>query len=442
MWTAAVGLTTAAVSALALAPAVVAEESSPAPLIAAALPALPDRPAQPVTPAGVEAAVSGPLSGGALGSQVGVVVADGITGELLYSQAEEQPRVPASATKILTAAAVLAAFGVDQTLTTSVVREPDGRLVIIGAGDPSLRAGRNEPGIGATLENLAQLTAASLAAQGDSSPVRIGVDISAFSGPELAVGWDRADVSSCYVRPVVALMTNVAPGAPCRPGISPDLAAAGDFAGYLEAAGIAVEGDPERLTASAGAVAVAEVQSPPISALVEQMVLDSDNTGAEMLAHLAGGVMAGEASFAGGAEATSKVLTQWGVPTEGLVLDDGSGMSSDNRVAPATVAGVLHEAATPDRLPTLWPITSGLPAAGFEGTLAQRFSADVAGGGRGDVRAKTGTLVGVSALAGQVVTESGQLLHFVFLADATGSTAGARAQLDRAAAALAECGCS
>jgi len=371
-----------------------------------------------------------------------VVVSDGVTGDVLYARAQEQPRVPASATKILTAATVLAAFGVDETLSTRVVRDAGGRLVIVGAGDPSLRASRNDPGIGATLENLAQLTAAALREQGVDGPVGLGVDISAFSGPELATGWDQADVTSCYVRPVVALMTNVAPGAPCRPGISPDLAAAGDFATFLAAAGIEVQGEPERVTAPTEVTVVAEVRSPPMAALVEQMVLDSDNTGAEMLAHIAGGVLAGQPSFAGGAAATSKVLGEWGIPTDGLVLDDGSGMSSDNRIAPLTVAGVLRAAATPERLPTLWPVTSGLPAAGFEGTLAQRFSADVAGGGRGDVRAKTGTLVGVSALAGQVVTESGQLLHFVFLADATGSTAGARAQLDRAAAALAECGCT
>lgn len=395
------------------------------------------------TPAGVSAAVAPLLSGGALGSEVGAVVADAATGEVLFAQGELTPRVPASTTKILTATAALQQFGPDHTLRTRVVLQDGGQLVIVGAGDPSLRADRAEPGIGATLENLAQRTALALREQGRIEPVSISVDVSLFSGPELATGWGSGDVASCYVRPVVALMTTVPPAGACRPGTPPEFAAAQDFAGYLSAAGVAVaESDPQRVVVPADAPAVAEVSSPPMAALVEQIMLDSDNTGAEMLAHLLGGAALGDASFSGGARATADALTALGVPTEGLVLDDGSGMSEDNRIAPATIVGALRAATTPDHQGRLWAVSSGLPAAGFDGTLALRFSADVAEGGRGDVRAKTGTLLGVSALGGQVVTDSGQLLHFVFLADDTGPTAEARAQLDRAAAALAECGCT
>lgn len=410
---------------------------------AALLPGLSsDDAAQPATADGVSAVVQPLLSGGSLGDEVGAVVADGTSGEVLYAQSEAIGRVPASTTKILTAAATLRQFGPDHTLTTRVVLQGD-QLIVIGAGDPSLRADRDDPGIGATLANLAQLTAAELARENRTEPVSIAVDISLFQGPELAPGWDEADVSSCYVRPVVALMTSVPPAGECRPGISPEFAAAEEFAAFLGAAGVAVaDTPPQRVIAAPDAKGLAQVTSPAMAALVEQMMLDSDNTGAEMLAHLLGGAAVGDASFAGGARATTDALVVLGVPTEGLVLDDASGMSADNRIAPPTIAGVLRIATSEEHLGQLWALNSGLPAAGFDGTLAQRFSADVAGEGRGDVRAKTGTLVGVSALAGQVVTESGQLLHFVFLADDTGPTAAARAQLDRAAAALAQCGCT
>lgn len=408
---------------------------------------LPGLPAQAVeqgaTAAGVSAAVGSLLSGGALGSQVGAVVADAVTGEVLYAQSDAAGRVPASTTKILTAAAALQQFGPDHTLRTRVVLQGDGQVVIVGAGDPSLRADRDDPGIGPTLENLAQLTASSLGEQARTAPVSIAVDTSLFQGPELATGWGSGDVSSCYVRPVVALMTTVPPAGACRPGTAPEFAAAQDFAEFLTSAGVAVaDTPPQRVLVAPEATVLAEVISPPMAALVEQMMLDSDNTGAEMLAHLLGGAALGDASFSGGARATVEAVTALGVTVEGLVLDDGSGMSEDNRIAPATIAGVLQAATSAEHAGQMWALNSGLPAAGFDGTLAQRFSADIAGGGRGDVRAKTGTLTGVSALAGQVVTESGQLLHFVFLADDTGPTAAARAQLDRAAAALAECGCS
>lgn len=395
------------------------------------------------TSAGVTAAVAPLLSGGALGTEVGALVSDAATGEVLYAQGELIPRVPASTTKILTAAATLAQFGPDHTLRTRVVQAGGGQLVIVGVGDPSLRAERADPGIGATLENLAQLTAVALRAQGVSEPVSIAVDVSLFNGPQLATGWDSADVAACYVRPVVSLMTTVPPAGACRPGTPPEFAAAQDFAGYLSEAGVPVaETEPQRTVVPADAPVLAEVTSPPMAAIVEQVMLDSDNTGAEMLAHLVGGAALGDASFSGGARATQEVLTSLGVTTDGLVLDDGSGMSGDNRISPATIVGALRSATAPEHVDQLWAVSAGLPAAGFDGTLALRFGAGVAEGGRGDVRAKTGTLLGVSALGGQVVTESGQLLHFVFLADDTGPTAAARSQLDRAATALAECGCT
>ena len=63
------------------------------------------------------------------------------------------------------------------------------------------------------------------------------------------------------------------------------------------------------------------------------------------------------------------------------------------------------------------------------------------GAGRGLVRAKTGTLTGVSALAGTTVTRDGRLVFFALLADQVQSTLDARAALDAAAVALAACRC-
>jgi D-alanyl-D-alanine carboxypeptidase/D-alanyl-D-alanine-endopeptidase (penicillin-binding protein 4) len=75
--------------------------------------------------------------------------------------------------------------------------------------------------------------------------------------------------------------------------------------------------------------------------------------------------------------------------------------------------------------------------AGFTGTLSTRYT----DGAAGVVRAKTGTLTGVNALAGTVVDRDGRLLAFAFLAADTASRDPAQAALDRAATALAACGC-
>ena len=88
--------------------------------------------------------------------------------------------------------------------------------------------------------------------------------------------------------------------------------------------------------------------------------------------------------------------------------------------------------------PELRPILTGLPVAGFTGTLTTRYES----GAAGLVRAKTGTLTGVNALAGTVVDEDGHLLAFAFLATGTPNTPEARSALDEAATALAACGCT
>jgi len=57
------------------------------------------------------------------------------------------------------------------------------------------------------------------------------------------------------------------------------------------------------------------------------------------------------------------------------------------------------------------------------------------------VRAKTGTLTGVSSLAGQVVTADGALLSFALIADRSGDVGAAQQAIDRVIARLAGCGC-
>ena len=88
------------------------------------------------------------------------------------------------------------------------------------------------------------------------------------------------------------------------------------------------------------------------------------------------------------------------------------------------------------------PVLTGMPVAGFSGSLTFRFdSGDPAG--LGDVRAKTGTLTGVHGLAGTVTTTDGVVLGFVAIADKVKvpNTLEARARIDELAASLAACEC-
>jgi D-alanyl-D-alanine carboxypeptidase/D-alanyl-D-alanine-endopeptidase (penicillin-binding protein 4) len=175
-----------------------------------------------------------------------------------------------------------------------------------------------------------------------------------------------------------------------------------------------------------------------MSLLVERMLSRSDNDLAEALARAVALAQGEPASFAGAAAAVGAVLAGLGIT--GVDLDDGSGLSRSNRLQPASLTRLLARAGSEDRFA---PLLAGLPVAGFDGTLARRYRTGPGVPAAGVVRAKTGTLDGVSALAGLVQTADGRLLAFDLTADGVplGATRGAEAALDRLAAALASCGC-
>ena len=121
---------------------------------------------------------------------------------------------------------------------------------------------------------------------------------------------------------------------------------------------------------------------------------------------------------------------------------DGSGLSRDNRLSVAGLLEVLAASVDADQ-PLLSGVATGLPVAGFTGSLTFRFDVD-AGPGLGWVRAKTGTLTGVHGLAGTVTGRDGTPMLFVAVADKVRvpQTLFARARLDQIAAALAACRCA
>jgi D-alanyl-D-alanine carboxypeptidase/D-alanyl-D-alanine-endopeptidase (penicillin-binding protein 4) len=151
------------------------------------------------------------------------------------------------------------------------------------------------------------------------------------------------------------------------------------------------------------------------------------------------------ATFEGGAAAVKSVLTTAGVDMTGDHLVDGSGLSRADQLSPSLLTSVLATAVE-SKQPRLRTLLAGLPVASYSGTLANRFDGTTATAGVGLVRAKTGTLTSVSALAGMVITTDGHILTFALIANGvTGTSAGTAAAedaLDQIAATLAGCGCS
>jgi serine-type D-Ala-D-Ala carboxypeptidase/endopeptidase (penicillin-binding protein 4) len=351
---------------------------------------------------------------------------------------------PASTMKLLTSAAALATLGPEHTFTTKVVSDGPNRIVLVGGGDPHLASRPVDASTyprRADVVTLARATARTLRLDG-TRRVRLGYDDSLFQGPRFDPSWPDDYRPDGVVAPISALWVDEgrSPSGFGRVADPPATAAAA-FASALARAGVAVVGEPRARRADQEAVPLASVASAPLSQIVEQTLVVSDNEAAEVLAHHVGLATGGSGSFEAGARGVQAVLGELGVPLTDARVYDGSGLSRRNRLAPATLTGVLRIAASDDH-PELRPVLTGLPVAGFTGSLESRFE-DGPPQGRGRVRAKTGTLTGVSSLAGIATDLDGNPMAFVLMADrvALADTLDARDALDAAAAALGACHC-
>jgi len=408
-------------------------------------------PAAPVPDAAVLAAGLGPLlDAPALRGSAAAVVLDVATGQVLLDRGAGDPQVPASVAKVLTAAAVLQRLGADATLPTrAVAGAVPGQVVLVGGGDLFLAAGAGDPAATAGragLGDLAEATAASLRAAGTTTASVVVDDTLTGGAPATGPTWVPADLTSGFAAPLTSLAVDggrLVPGRYAPRAADPALAAARAFADALVARGIAVPAPPVRTAEPApeGAAVLGEVRSAPLVEVVEHVLAESDNTGAEVLARLVGADAGRPPGFAESTAAVLETVAGLGVDVSGAVLVDASGLGRGSQLSPALLAGVLAAAAGPDA-PRVRPLLGALPVGGLTGTLAERFvPGGPSGPAAGLVRAKTGSLNGVTSLAGTVVDADGRQLAFAVLADGVGAADPARAAVDAVAVALAGCGC-
>jgi serine-type D-Ala-D-Ala carboxypeptidase/endopeptidase (penicillin-binding protein 4) len=365
-----------------------------------------------------------------------MTVVDPVSERVIFTDRVNARRVPASVAKVLTAAASLSALGPQYRVTTPVKILGDS-IYLVGSGDPLMPRATGS----GSLKRLAQLSATALKQSGKSK-VNLIFDESLFRGPALGPGWKSSYPRLGVAAPVSALSVG---GARVRPGAvsrttKPARQSADLFAQRLRNQGIKVNKIRRGETPTA-ATTIASVRSAPISEHVELMLRDSDNDVAEILAHLVGLKVNGEGSFASGSRAIASVLASKGINTTALNVADGSGLSTQNRVSASVVAAVLTEMARGDQ-PQWASIANGLPVAAETGTLKNRFDSKGTRAGAGVVLAKTGSLTGVSSLAGTVKDRNGRLLVFVLMSNKIGSIPSARNTMDRIAATLAKCGCT
>ena len=388
------------------------------------------------------------------------MVADPASGKILWSQDPDQLATPASTTKLVTSAAALAALGPGATFTTKVVRgATNNSVILVGGGDPTLAVHPFPPGQyprPATLAGLARAAARALKAQGQST-VSLGYDDGLYTGPGLAPGWPAAYVSTGNVTPISALEVDqgrlTTAGEPeddddpynlrARTTDPAGMAAAA-FAALLKADGIHVTGTPAEQQAKHNAKTLASIQSPPLSAIVQQMLQESNNVIAENLARQvaisqppARLVQRRRHRRDRRAEAPRRQPQRPAPGRRQRPVPAGQ----DRARCPGQGAPAGHQPT-----PSIRPLLAGLPVAGFSGTLSagQSVFAGIGGPALGAVRAKTGNLDTVTTLAGLATDKTGKTLIFAFMADkipAAAMLSTAAKAINEAAAALANCGC-
>lgn len=367
-------------------------------------------------------------------------ITDALTGEELWAQGENLPMQPASTNKVLTAAAALLTLDRDARLTTRVVSTAPGVAVLVGGGDQTLSAVRRDEDT--WYRDAARIS--DLADQIRRSGVdvkRVQVDVSAYSGPDMAPGWDPLDIDGGDIAPMEAVMLDAGRTQPVsvesRRSRTPALDAG-------RALAVALRLDPAAVAVlppgrSAGGKEIASVQSAPLMERLRQMMHSSDNVMAESIGREVAEARGAPRSFAGAAQSVLDALDEAGVDTTGARLLDSSGLSIDDRLTAETLDGVI-QAAVGDQTPQLRPMVDLLAIAGGSGTMSNRYHDTAPGRAAvGYLRAKTGSLTGTNTLAGIVTDESGRVLTFALLSNNAGPTG--RTSLDAFAATLRSCGC-
>ncbi|HUF83858.1 MAG TPA: D-alanyl-D-alanine carboxypeptidase [Acidimicrobiia bacterium] len=354
-----------------------------------------------------------------------LVVTTGDGDTVLASRNPDAPLLPASNQKLFTAVAALQLLGPEHKFETKVVAPaaPENGVVdqlwLIGGGDPVLATPpfaaelMMEPfyeGTDVVLTPLVELADAVVAA--GVRQVRDGVhgDDSRYETVRYLPSWSDTYRTGGHIGPLGALTVNdgfsVLNPEPV-PVDDPALFAALEFTRLLGERGVQVGGSPDHSSAPGDAAPIGSVQSRPLRDIVGGLLRSSDNLTGELLTRELGLRASNEGTTAAGAGAILTALAELGIPTEGLTVIDGSGLDRGDQASCNQLIATLDLGERPE-FQALW---DGLAVAGETGTLRPRLNGTPL---EGRLRAKTGALMGVTALTG--LLDLGRPLRFAFLA--------------------------
>ena len=349
------------------------------------------------------------------GSASGAIAVDLDTGEQIAAIRPDVDRIPASVQKLYTTAAALLRWGPEGTLSTRVLtsRPADeagvvGDVWLRGGGDPAL----DLPGLRKLAEGVAAAGVTKVSGEVLADESRFDT----LRGPP-SEGY-RASID---IAPLSALAF--------QRTWKPVKRIAVLFRGALREAGVRVPSDARAAVGKAPAEPelLASLESPPMAELIRRTNVPSDNWYAELLLKGLGAQFGAAGSTAAGAAVVRSSLARFSITPR---IADGSGLSRANATSPREVLRLLTEL---DGGELAGPFEASLAVAGRTGTLRDRMRRTAAAG---NCRGKTGTILGVSNLAGYCETTGGSRVAFAILMNRV-NVYGARRLQDRIVSTLA-----
>jgi D-alanyl-D-alanine carboxypeptidase len=309
-------------------------------------------------------------------SNPAMVVIDRSTGQVIYEKNGFSQRKPASVMKLLTSAAVVQKLELDSTFNTSININPDIKTVII--------RGSFDPWISLDHKTARKMSRASLPFMGFETLK----GVKAFNGGSLKNY--KVIYSDLFSQDISNLKTFWA-----KRGFKPTFSAVSDEEAFM-----------------ALGQQIASENSPTVAALIDWILLWSDNVISERLARLSAKAAGYPMSSKGVDMVFREVLAGMQIDASKLVVADASGLSRKNKITAKLMAEFLYKIRQEEKYSIIY---SGLPIGGVSGTLRSRFIT-TAPSAVGLVRAKTGTLNGTATLAGYVESTDREYV-FVTLAD-------------------------
>ena len=301
----------------------------------------------------------------------GILVVDPTSKAMIYSNSPDVLRAPASVLKLFSMSTVLHTFSPKTIFTTTIfATSQSSTYVIIGDGDPWLTSSLYEAKKyhRAFLPSLINTILA-------EKPKLKSINLQYF-------GLDVADVKILKQY----------------------------FSGRVKIHVISVASIQE--AKKSAKLEIARIKSPPLSKIVDFTLLYSDNKLANRLVKMASYKLGYGTTASGIKSAIYKTLNDLRIPTKGLVIKDGNGLSHATRVSVRQIADLLVAI---EKDPVLKVIYKGLPIAGKTGTLKNRFRTD-APNAVGLIHAKTGWIDNTVSLAGYVTVGKRQYV-FAVVAD-------------------------